>query len=175
MRRGDSAAEPRRAASPVRDSARTADHPAARRRDGTPAQPRLVWRSGAHVIDVLQRLREDEAVERRIGNVLCGSQIADDGGERVTRIDVEDVSLGDSAAKSVGVAGVADLEDASANEMALLAQEPLDVEAVDRCPAVVTEICADWGGRAKRCEPHRAGAATDAIAEPVGGGPHGGI
>jgi hypothetical protein len=93
--------------------------------------------------------------KRRIRNSVRGGQVGDDRCERVQRIDVENVLLHDSGAEAVGVRSIFDLEDAPANVLTVVAEETLDVVAVDGGPPVVAEVIADRGGAAKGAEPHR--------------------
>jgi hypothetical protein len=107
------------------------------------------------VVDVLERLREDEAVEAARRHRIGGGEIADDGRVRVTRIDVEDVAAVDGGSETYGVVAVHHLEDTAANRGALGGEELLDVVTVDRRAAVAPVVVAEGFGPANRAEPSR--------------------
>jgi hypothetical protein len=76
---------------------------------------RCACASGAHVVDELQRLREDEAVERLIGNLVGDGEIGEDRRVRICRINVEDVFLAQVTLEPIGVRAVHDFEQAAAD------------------------------------------------------------
>ena len=86
------------------------------------------------VVNVLERLREDEAVEAARRHVIGGSEIADDRRLQVARINVEDVAAVDGGSETHGVVAVHHFEDTAANRGALGGEEPLDVVAVTGVP-----------------------------------------
>jgi hypothetical protein len=107
------------------------------------------------VIDVLQRLREDEAVEAASRHGIGGGKIADDGRLRVAWIDVEDVAAVDGGSETYGVIAVHHFEDTAANCGRLCGKELLDVVTVDRRAAVASVVFAEGCGPADRPEPRR--------------------
>jgi hypothetical protein len=107
------------------------------------------------VVDVLERLREDEAVEAARRHGVGGSEIADDRRVRVATINVEDVAPVDGGSETYGVVAVHHFEDTAANRGALGGEELLDVVAVDRYAAVASVVVAEGFGPADRPEPGR--------------------
>jgi Glycosyl transferase family 2 len=107
------------------------------------------------VVDVLQCLREDEAVEAARWHGIGSDEVADDRCVRIARIDVEDVAALDGGAESSGVVPVQHLEDTAANRPTLGGEELLDVVTVDRSAAVASVVVAERFGPADRPEPGR--------------------
>src|SRR5438093_10346115 len=107
------------------------------------------------VIDVLKRLREDEAVEAARRHGIGGGEIADDCRVRVARIDVEDVAALNGGSETFGVVAVHHFEDTAANRGTLGGEELLDVVTVDRRAAVASVMVAEGFGPADRPEPGR--------------------
>ena len=97
----------------------------------------------SEVVDVLQRLRENEAVERGIRDRVCGGQVRDERGERVAGVDVEDVRPRHALSEALTVATVLHFEHAPLDMLAILRQEALDVIPVDGRAAVVAEVVAE--------------------------------
>ena len=86
----------------------------------------------------MERLRQDEAVERAGRNVIAVGEIADDGRGRIAFIHVQDVALRHvSAAELMRVGRIADLDHVAVNLVGMLRQKTFDVVAVDRLAAVV--------------------------------------
>jgi hypothetical protein len=107
------------------------------------------------VVDVLQRLREDEAVEAAARQGIGGGEIGDDSCVRVARFDVEDIAAVDGDSETDGVIAVQHFEDAAADRLSLGGEKLLDVVAVDRRAAVVSVVVAQRFGRPDRSEPGR--------------------
>src|SRR3954452_11543299 len=99
---------------------------------------------GGHVENQVQHLGKDHAIERPLRQHVLIGEVADDGCFTVTGVDVEDVLLHNSiGAEAMRVGVVADLENASADVGGMLLKEGLDVMAVDRRSAAVTELGAE--------------------------------
>jgi hypothetical protein len=107
------------------------------------------------VVDVLEGLREDEAVEAACRHGIGGGEIADDGRVRVTRIDVEDVAAVNGGSETHGVVAVHHFEDTATNRGALGGEELLDEVAIDRRAAVASVVVAEGFCAADRPEPGR--------------------
>jgi hypothetical protein len=107
------------------------------------------------VVDVLERLREDEAVEAARGHRIGGGEITDDCRVRVARIDVEDVATVNCGSETHGVLAVHHFEDATANCGTLGSEELLDVVAVYGGAAVTPVVVAEGFGPADCAEPGR--------------------
>ena len=87
---------------------------------------------GADVVDELQRLGHDRAVERVVRDVRRVREVADDGRLGVALRRHEDVHPLDAAAEAARVVGRGDLEHPAADVLRVPADEALDVDAVDR-------------------------------------------
>jgi hypothetical protein len=109
-----------------------------------------------HVFDEVERLREDEAVER-LGRHGAGVlKIRDDGRFPILRIDVEHVAVQDVRSEPSGVVAIPHLEDAAMDARSLLVEELLDEVAIDRLAAVSAEDVAQGLGSPDGSEPRRA-------------------
>ena len=98
----------------------------------------------ARIVDVLQRLRDDDAVEALIGERAAHAEVRDDRRLRVRRVDVDDVALGDGrAAETERVRVIAHLEHPPLHCCGVTREEGLDVETVDRQPAVEAPVVAE--------------------------------
>ena len=107
------------------------------------------------VVDVLERLREDEAVEAARRQRIAGGEIADDGRVGVARIDVEDVAAVNGGSETHRVVGVHHFEDTATNRGTLGGEELLDVVTIDRRAAVASVVVAEGFCAADRPEPGR--------------------
>ena len=125
----------------------------------------------ADVIDELERLRDDGAVERVVRDMGCVAEVADDRRLWIAILRHEDVHAQDVAAEPVRVVGRGDLENSSADVVGVATDETLDIDPVDRRAALEAPIGVDRGrapelpelrwamapaldhGRAKRPEP----------------------
>jgi hypothetical protein len=86
----------------------------------------------AHVVDELQRLGEDEAVERPLGDARTDREVGHDRRLGVGRVEVEHVRLGHRGAEAPGVLGALHLQRTAANVGRVCREKSLDVVAVDR-------------------------------------------
>src|SRR5262249_41989682 len=118
----------------------------------------------ARVVDVLQRLREQEAVESVGRDGVRGGEVGDDRRVTVRRDNVEDVLLSDVDAEALRVLRVLDLEHAAPNRRAVLVQEALDEIAVDRRSAIEAKAVAERRGPAKGPQPRRTSHAANPLA-----------
>src|SRR5262245_49851724 len=85
-----------------------------------------------HVVDQLQRLREDDAVEDGGGDVTGVRQVGNDRRVRVIRVDMEDVVGADLfAAESLGIDILADLEHMPSHVLRPAGEKVLNVVAID--------------------------------------------
>ena len=131
--------------------------------DGNSAEQCAAWPEDSvsildrwlQVIDVLERLREDEAVEAARRHGIAGGEITDDRRVRIAGIDVEDVAALESGPETYGVVAVHHFEDTAANRGTLGGKEMLDVVTVDWCAAVAPVMVAEGCGSADRPEPGR--------------------
>ena len=146
---------------------------AARREDAVQRRER-----GADVVDELERLRDDRAVERVARDLRRVGEVADDRRLRVSLGRHQDVRPLDAVSEARRVVGRRDLEDAAADVGRMGADERLDVDAVDRRAALEAPVRVDrrhaaevaerrWTaptpvdvGRAERAEPATDGCGT---------------
>ena len=87
-------------------------------------------RSG-EVIQILQRLGQDDAVEDCLWQNVRPAEVADKGRMRIARIDMEDTAVphpGTPEAQGIGI--VADFEDTPMNVVGVFGQEPFDEVAI---------------------------------------------
>ena len=91
-----------------------------------------------------------------LGIVVRGGEIRDDRRLRVAWIDVEHIDALELRAEAPRVVVVLHLEHPAANVFAVLAEEPLDVVAIDGQAAIPAPALADGTGAAQRSEPHLA-------------------
>ena len=85
------------------------------------------------VVDQVQRLRHDDAVEGPIGDLRSVGEVADDRGRRIAAVDVKHVSPGRTiAAVAARVLVVSDLERPAGDVSPVRLEEALDVVTVDR-------------------------------------------
>jgi hypothetical protein len=103
-------------------------------------------------IDVLQRLREDKAVERVRRYFIGLRQVADEGRTRVAGVEIENVTAVYSIAKSLRVDRLLHLEDPASDVRPVLRQKALDVVTVYGSAAIIAEVVAQRPGAAKRPE-----------------------
>ena len=96
------------------------------------------------VVDQVQRLRHDDAVEGCVGDLRSLSEVSDDRGGWIAVVDVKHVpSCRTLPAETAGVLVVSDLESPAGDVTSISLQEALDVVPVDRQAAVVPELSAD--------------------------------
>jgi Glycosyl transferase family 2 len=125
----------------------------AQKRAARAQNPMRVLHGRLQVVDVLERLGEDEAVEELAGyRVGCG-KICDDRGGFVRGIDIEDVSVFDGDTEAIGVIGVHDLEHAAPNRVPFFSKEPFDVVPVHWRSALAPPVVAQRRRPANRSEP----------------------
>ncbi len=99
--------------------------------------------SRAHVVDELQRLRDDRTVEGVVGDLRSIGEVGDDRRLRVSLRRHEDVHLLDTPPEAGRVVGRGDLEHAPANVGGVGSDEALDVHAIDRRPALEAPVGVD--------------------------------
>ena len=104
------------------------------------------------VVDELQRLRHDRAVERVARDLGGVGEVADDRRLRVALLRHEDVDARDVGAVARRVVGRRDLEDAPADVGGVLADESLDEDPVDRRSPLVPPVRVDRRRPAQRAE-----------------------
>src|SRR5262249_51334495 len=98
-----------------------------------------------HVVDQLQCLREDDAVERAGRDVTGVRQIGDDRRVRVIWINMEDVVGHDLfATESLRIDILADLEHMPSHVLRLVVEKVFDVVAIDGPPTSFAKDLADW-------------------------------
>ena len=125
--------------------------------------------SRADVVDELECLRDDRAVERLVRDLGGVGEVADDRRVRVALLRHEDVDACDVGAVARRVVGCRDLEDATADVAGALADEPLDEDAVDRRPSLVPPVRVDRRGATKRAEVGRAASSPVEVQLPARG------
>ena len=110
---------------------------------------------GADVVDHLQRLRADDAVETVRSNFVGVREVGHDRHVRIRGHEIEDVAAGHAlAAERPRIPRVAELEHPSVDVVGMGGKEPLDVVAVDGRSALEPEV------RAHRLEPAEAAEAN---------------
>src|SRR5690606_8309205 len=96
------------------------------------------------MVDQVQGLRQDDAIETVIRKVGRVTQIAGPGGLRMISIDMQHLALTDTLpAKSQGVLVIADLQHDPLDVQGLQLKEVLDVIPIQRTTPVVPELRAD--------------------------------
>jgi hypothetical protein len=108
------------------------------------------------VVDVLERLGEDEAVEGVARNVVGRREIGDDRRRGIRGVDVQHVAALDADAEALGVPVVQHLEHPTADRTPLRGEKPVDVVAVDRSATIAAPVVAERRRSANRSEPGRA-------------------
>ncbi len=98
---------------------------------------------GADVVDELQRLGDDRAVEGVGRDVRRVREVADDRRLRVPLLRHQDVDLLDAGSVASRVVRSRDLEDVAANVRLVSSDEALDVDAVDRRAALEAPVRVD--------------------------------
>src|SRR5215210_4081408 len=99
---------------------------------------------GAYVVDEMQRLRADDAIEDVRWYILSTGEVSDDGRPPVSRVHVEHVADRHAvAAVFSGKGGVFDLQHPPSNVLSLAGEKILDVVAINRPPPIQTELAAD--------------------------------
>ena len=94
-----------------------------------------------HLGDHVQRLRQDDAVVHVVGQVRHRTQIGQDGRPEIGLVDVEHVAARDRvAAETGGVAGFLHFEHGATHVAGVGLDELLDVDAIQRPPAVVAPV-----------------------------------
>ena len=112
--------------------------------------------SGFHVIDQMERLRQNDAVKDIGRDVFRRTQIAYECRLRVSFLHVQDVAARDAVtAEPLGVAVVADLQDPAADIGFAAREEPLNIKTVYRCPAIKAEFAAKGRQAAEIPKPRR--------------------
>ena len=102
---------------------------------------------GRHVVDEVQRLRENDAVVGSRSDRVRMAEIGDDRRRAVGRIDVDDITRRDRVpAVLFRVHPVSDLEDSSSNVSPVSIQKALDVITVDGLPPIPAPVVAEWLG-----------------------------
>src|SRR5262245_60797222 len=111
-------------------------------------------RNGAvNIVDQLERLCEDEAIEHVGRHGVCGAEIGDDRRLRIRGSDVEYIPMLNADAESFRIRAVSDLQDATTDIVPVLLQELLNVVAVDRRAAVESPRVAERGRPSKSTQP----------------------
>ena len=101
----------------------------------------IVATAEVDLVDQVQRLRQDDAVERPVGDLQGVDEVADDRGRRMASVDVEDIPSGrTTAAVAACVLVVSDLERPTGDVSLVHLEEALDVVAVDQEAAVIAEL-----------------------------------
>src|SRR5262249_20112378 len=95
---------------------------------------------GAHVVDERQRLREDDAVVGALWDAFAGGQVTDERRLRVAGGRVQEVGLLDAGPEPVRVGALLHFQHAAAAQLLVLLEEALDVETIDRTPAIQSEL-----------------------------------
>ena len=114
--------------------------------------------SSADVVDHLQRLRADDAVETVRGNSVGAREVGDDRRVRIGRHNVEDIAACHAIpAKRPRIPRVAELEHTSTDIGRMSGKKALDVVPVDRRSAIESETPAH---RFKPAEAAEANAAS---------------
>src|SRR5207244_8858457 len=102
-----------------------------------------VYDGRLQVVDVLERLGEDEAVEAARWHGIGGGEIAGDRRVRIAGIDVEHVAAVDGGPVALRVVAVQHFDDPTANRGAFRGEELLDVVAVDWRAAITSVVVAE--------------------------------
>ena len=111
------------------------------------------------VVNQLQRLREDDAIEGAFGKNRRVGEVSHNRRARIAGAHVQDVDTCDARrAEAAGVFVTADFEDPPNDFRCVALQEPLDVIPVDRRPSVEPIITADRYGAVEVAEPDPANA-----------------
>ena len=111
------------------------------------------------VVNQLQRLREDDAIEGAFGKNRRVGEVPHNRRTRIAGAHVQDVGTCDARrAEAARVFVTADFEDASNDFRCVALQEPLDVVPVDRRPSIEAIITTDRYGAAEVAEPNPANA-----------------
>ena len=123
------------------------------------------------VVDELQGLRHDRAVERVARDLRRVGEVADDRRLRVALLRHEDVDARDVCAVARRVVGRRDLEDAPPDVGGALADEPIHEDAVDRRSPLVAPVRIDRRRPAQRAEVERPAAPPVDVGSPHGAQP----
>jgi predicted glycoside hydrolase/deacetylase ChbG (UPF0249 family) len=103
--------------------------------------------------DVLECLRQDEAVEELARNVIGGGEVGDESRRLVRRVEIEHVAPLDGDTEALRVVRVQHLEYPSADGVPLGLEERLYVVAVDRRSALAAPMVAERRRPANRAKP----------------------
>ena len=110
------------------------------------------------VVDQVQCLGQNDAVEGPVGDLWSVDEVADDGGRWIAGVDVEHVSsVRAAAAVAARVLVVSDLEGPAGDVAPVRFEETLDVVAVDRQAALISELAADRLKPPQAAPVHRSG------------------
>ena len=127
---------------------------------------------GADVVDELERLGHDRAVERVVRDVRRVCEVADDRRLGVALRRHQDVAALDSASEPRRVVRRRDLEHAAADVHGVRADELLDVDAVDRRAALEAPVRVYRRHAAQVSERGRASTAPRDVPGAYGAEPH---
>ena len=106
--------------------------------------PIRAFKGGSHVVDEVQRLREDEAVVGLERQLLRDTKISDQRRARIPRVDVEDIRMiHPLRAERCRQAAVQHFEHPTMNVGRMLGQEPENVVPIDRESAFASPVPAD--------------------------------
>jgi peptidoglycan/xylan/chitin deacetylase (PgdA/CDA1 family) len=122
----------------------------------TPQEPVCFSDRCVDVVDELERLRTDEAVEGIGRNTAGRGEVGDDGCSRIRLVDVDHIGAGDAGTKLLCVTGILYFEDTPADVGAVVVEEALDVVAVDRRAAVGAPVITQRRGAPQHAEPRPA-------------------
>src|SRR5688500_11135656 len=109
----------------------------------------------SHVVDVLEGLRQDDAIEAARRKRVRIGEIGDEAGLGVLWIDVEDIGFLDAMTKPARVIRIQHLEDPTANGRSFVFEKAFDVIAVDRSAAITAPIVTERRRSTERAEPRR--------------------
>jgi len=107
---------------------------------------------GSNVVDQLERLCDEEAVEEIGGYLISGAEIGKDRDSRIGRVDVHDITALDGRTVAVSISTLFDLQDATADVTSMLEEKSLDVITVDWSAAVEPPVIADGPGASDSAE-----------------------
>jgi hypothetical protein len=89
-------------------------------------------------------LRQNDAIKRIRGNVIRGTDVANNGSEGISVIDMQDVTSSDTVgAESSGIGVPTDFQDSTSNICRVLTEKTLDVISINRKSPIKTKIAAE--------------------------------